>query len=383
MLKRTFSLSALAILVVLPVNLAIAGVTASFRYSLSNFSGPVRTNWTKLAVDPERNEIYALDQRTNDIRIFDENGMEIFVFGEGFSFAADIAIGNDGSIFLLSTGRNASHVDLLNYRGEHVAEIPLKDVPEKYANFAADRLIYRQGLLYLVDSNGLLVLIVDEAGHFAKAYELGRSLRSFMPRKVREGKSLKNYDWAQKKVEAISINGFSVDSDGNMLFTVPSIFGAFRMSRDGELVKFGRAGSGRGKFGVTAGITTDDLGYVYVSDRLRSVVLIFDHDLRFQHEFGYRGIQPSNLIVPDDLAIDRSGNLYVGQSANRGVSVFRVVHENISPSQGSTGSEKSDQVIEEDESDHTEFIVDHGGDATAADDSEVPGWAIEDNESNE
>jgi hypothetical protein len=93
------------------------------------------------------------------------------------------------------------------------------------------------------------------------------------------------------------------------------------------------------------------------------------------------------LIVPDDLAVDRSGNVYVGQSANRGVSVFSVVHENVNPSEGSnstsTGSEKSDQVIEEDESDHTEFIVDDGGDAAAADDSEVAGWTIEDNESNE
>ena len=69
------------------------------------------------------------------------------------------------------------------------------------------------------------------------------------------------------------------------------------------------------------------MGYIYVADRLRSVVLVFDPSFRFQTEFGYRGDRPSSLIVPDDLAIDGKGNVYVGQAANRGVSVFRVVHE--------------------------------------------------------
>jgi len=68
-------------------------------------------------------------------------------------------------------------------------------------------------------------------------------------------------------------------------------------------------------------------GDVYVTDRLRSVALVFDPKLNFQTEFGYRGSQPSSLIVPDDVATDRRGNVYVAQVANRGVSVFSVVHE--------------------------------------------------------
>ena len=88
---------------VLPVNLALAEVTASFRYPLSNFEGPVLSQWAKLAIDSERNEIYALHQRANDIRIFDEHGMEIFVFAEGLGSAYDIAIGDDGDIFLLTS----------------------------------------------------------------------------------------------------------------------------------------------------------------------------------------------------------------------------------------------------------------------------------------
>ena len=126
-----------------------------------------------------------------------------------------------------------------------------------------------------------------------------------MAREDREPKQLEDYDWKQKQLEDIDLNGFTVDSQGNMFFTVPVLFTAFRLSADGELTGFGRAGSGRGKFGVVAGIATDEMGYIYVSDRLRCVVLVFDPNLQFQTEFGYRGDQPSNLIVPDDLAIDR------------------------------------------------------------------------------
>jgi DNA-binding beta-propeller fold protein YncE len=327
MTGRFFSISLFALLALGLWNPAFAGVTASFRYPLSNFSGPVPSQWAKLAVDQERGEVYALNQRANDIRIFDEHGMEIFVFGDGYSTAADIAIGEDGDIFILSTGYQTSTVHLLNYRGEHVSEIPLQNIPDSLSEFVADRLIYRQQSLYLVDSGSLLVIVVDEEGLFKEAHDLKSALKPALDREKRKQKAIEDSDWKQKALEYVEVNGFTVDSQGNMFFTVPVLFLAFRLSPGGELVEFGRAGSGPGKFGVVAGIAVDEMGYIYVADRLRSVVLVFDPSFQFQTEFGYRGDRPSSLMVPDDLAIDREGNVYVGQAANRGVSVFRVVRE--------------------------------------------------------
>jgi sugar lactone lactonase YvrE len=429
-----------ALPLLVPVNLALAGVTASFRYPLSNFSGPVRSQWARLAVDRERNEVYSLRERKNDIRVFDEHGMEIFVFGDGFASAADITIGDDGDIFILSRGNRTATVHLLDYRGEHVSEIPLQNVPAAFSKFVADRLVHSQRSLYLVDSDALIVVVTDEAGRFKEGHDLNEHLKPFVPRLDREQKQLANYDWKKRKLEDIDLNGFTVDGQGNIFFTVPVLFSAYKLSVDGELTEFGRSGSGRGKFGVAAGIATDEMGYVYVADRLRCVVMVFDRDLQFQTEFGYRGNQPSNLVVPDDLAIDSSGNIYVGQAANRGVSVFRIAYEkaspspkasptrkyeeegrspvrkkasrskrskagenasrsqdgkeaspsrageDASPSKGSdttsTGSEKYGRAIEEDASKRLEFIVDHGEDAPSAD-SEKDGWTVEGNESNQ
>jgi len=365
MARRTLKISLLALLMALPVNLAFAGVTASFRYPLSNFSGPVLSQWAKLAIDSERNEVYTLRQRKNDIRVFDEHGMEIFVFAEGFGSAADIAIGNDGDIFVLSRGYQTATVHLLNFRGEEVAEIPLQGVPAIFSKFVADRLVHRNNSLYLVDSRAMKVVVVDEAGRFWKGYDLKREIKPFVPRED-VARELTINDWRKKKLEDIELNGFTVDDQGNIFFTVPVLFSAFKRPLRGELMRFGKSGSAKGKFGVVSGITTDDMGYIYVSDRLRSVVLIFDRNMVFQTEFGYRGDQPSNLFVPDDLAVDSSGNLYVGQAANRGVSVFKVVHQEASSLQASeTASinhEQSGQSIEEVEVDRLEFVVDQASD---------------------
>ena len=330
----------LTLLVLAPSNAAFAGVRASFRFPLSNFSGPVLSQWARLAVDREHNEVYALNRRGNDIRVFNEQGMETFVFADGYASAADIAIGRDGDIWLLSTGYQTATVHLLDYRGEHPSEIVLKNVPAEFSKFIADRLVYENRSLYLVDSDALLVIVVDERGYFKAGHDLNTPLKPALTRENRR-RQLENTDWKKKQLEHIELNGFSVDEDGNMFFTVPVLFSAYKLSPRGEVIRFGKAGSAPGKFGIVAGIATDAEGYVYVSDRLRSVVLIFDPNLVFQTEFGYRGNRPSNLIVPDDLAIDSSGNVYVGQAANRGVSVFRVVHEAASPSKGSNDATPS------------------------------------------
>jgi hypothetical protein len=213
---------------------------------------------------------------------------------------------------------------------------------------------------------------LDTDGYFKAGYDLNTILRRFLGDDERLKKnSAENTDWAEKRLENIAINGFHVDKRGNMLFTVPVLFSAYRFSADGGLAEFGRPGSAPGKFGVTAGIVTDELGYIYVADRLRSVVLVFDHNFVFQTEFGYRGGRPSNLIVPDDVAIDSGGNVYVAQAANRGVSVFGMAYDKVGPPQGgdtpSTDSETYGRTIEEKASpDRLESVVDQGGDKLSA-----------------
>jgi hypothetical protein len=237
-------------ILLVPLHAASGGMKVSFRHRLSDFSGPVLSQWARLAVDQEHTEVYSLNRRENSIRVFDEHGMEIYEFGERFPSAADLAIGDDGDIFVLTARYQTSTIHLCNYRGERTSEITLKNVPGEFSDFRADRLRYRQGILYLTDSSRLIVILADADGSFREGYDF----RAILKQRA-AGDEL-----AEKEFDDIEINGFDVDREGNILFTVASLFSAFRMSTDGELEQFGRPGSARGKFGVTGGIATDDAG---------------------------------------------------------------------------------------------------------------------------
>ena len=95
------------------------------------------------------------------------------------------------------------------------------------------------------------------------------------------------------------------------------------MTVGGDFSFIGRRGSGPGKFGVPSAIAADRMGNIYVCDKLRCVVLVFDKSLKFVTEFGFRGLAPGNLIVPVSIAIG-DDKAFVGQLLNRGVNVYKL-----------------------------------------------------------
>ena len=291
---------------------AMAEVNATFLYTLSDFNGPLPYNWVSISVDRERNEIYVVDPKERDVTVFNEAGMEIYRFGDDGSLGSvmDAVVEKDGRILVLSRRVSGNTITLCNFRGEPLAELELKKFPPDFSGFSPNRLVCRQGLLYLLDADTMKIAVTDVNGVFQRGYSVSPLI-----------------DVPQDKLEQTDMEGFSVDPRGNMLFTIPVMFSAFRLSPDGELARFGRAGGGPGRFNVVGGIVADARGYYYVADRLKSAVLIFDKDFLFQGEFGYRGSRPDNLIGPRNLALDEEGRLYVSQLRSRGVSVFKITYK--------------------------------------------------------
>ncbi len=291
---------------------ALAEVETTFLYNLSNFSGPIPFNWSSFHVDNERNEIYVLDTREKDIRIFNDQGMEVYHFGDDGSLGSvvDLAVDTDGNILVLSKGRAKSSIIVCNFRGEPVSELALKNLPPDYSGFSPDRMVYRKERLYLVNTFSLKIVVTDTNGFFRNVYDLGALI-----------------EIEEKKRADTEIGGFSVDRQGNMLFTVPVLFSAYKLTPDGKITGFGRPGGAPGKFNIVGGIVADDRGFYYVADRLKSVVIIFDKHFKFQTQFGYRGFRPHNLIGPRNLVLDTKGRLYVSQLGNRGISVFKITYD--------------------------------------------------------
>jgi len=169
--------------------------------------------------------------------------------------------------------------------------------------------IYQDGHFYLENHGDLRIIVIDHEGNFKRGYDL-------IPLLELEEKDRGNMD----------IAGFGVDKEGNILFTVPVLFKACILSPDGKLTWFGRPGSISGKFNVIAGIVKDSKGNYLVVDKLKCAVMVFDRNFKFITQFGYRGLKPDNLIVPDDIVIDNNDRIYVTQSRRRGVSVFKLTY---------------------------------------------------------
>jgi len=287
-----------------------AAVESIYQYHLSNFNGPVSVNRARIHVDEYRKEVYLLDPGENDIRVFNERGMEVFQFGgdNRLGSIVDVAVDKDGNILVLSRKGIDSLIILCDFRGTPMSELALKGLPPEFSGFAPDSMLWHEGRLYLLDSSALRIAVTEPNGFFLKGYDLV---------------TLLGID--EKKRNQTDIGGFSLDRKGNILFTVPVLFTAYTLSPEGAVKGFGEPGSAPGKFGIVGGIVADDRGNYYVADQLKCVVSIFDKDFNFQKQFGYRGGGPQNLIAPKYLELDDHNMLYVSQLGNRGVSVFRII----------------------------------------------------------
>jgi DNA-binding beta-propeller fold protein YncE len=299
---------------------AAAVVKVQFQYKLSNFSGPLPYHWAELAVDRRNNEVYALDNHENEVRIFDAHGMEIYSFGEHKKLIGlrGLAVHEEGDIFVLARKGIETVVRRCNYRGEPGGDIEIRGLPAEHAAFQPDRLHYQDGRLYLANTGTMVTIVADPDGLFREAIDLKGLLLEQLA---------KGHRFDAGKMKDIEMVGFGIDRRGNILFTVPTLFTAFRVTPDRTLTGFGTSGSAPGRFGVVAGIAADDQGRIYVADRLRCVVLVFDPAFNFLTEFGYRGGGEANLTVPNDVAIGADGRIYVAQAAYQGVSVFKVFPE--------------------------------------------------------
>jgi hypothetical protein len=304
----------LAILIIIVSSFsAQAAVKGAFAYNLSNFTGTIPYSWSRVVTDRGRNEIYVLFQNT--IRVFNEFGMEIYRFGDDLDLGhiVDVAVDKNGDILLLTYARSeggvVAEIIHCNYRGEPKSKIELKNLPSQFLNYSPNRMVYQNGDLYLASLMGLNIVVTDDQGNFKKGYDLFSLL-----------------ELEEKDRGNVEIWGFSIDREGNILFTVPTLFKAYILSPDGKLNWFGKPGSAVGRFNIVAGIARDSKGNYLVVDKLKCAVMVFDQKFKFITQFSERGYKPGDLIAPDDIAIDNGDRIYVTQAARRGVSVFRLVY---------------------------------------------------------
>jgi hypothetical protein len=292
-----------------------ATVNAFFLYKLSDFTGVTPYMGGKVRVDSDRNEIYVL--HGNAVKVYNDKGMEIYRFGdsENLGRIQDLAVDREGNILIFSYIEKGHDLEMVvircNYRGDPQERTAIKGIPPDFMEFRPGTMVYRDGRIYLADIANLRIVVIDANGQVQKSIDL-----------------LPIMELKEKDRGSVQMGGFNVDTAGNILFTLPVLFSATVLSPDGQVSSFGESGSLPGKFAVVSDITRDNRGNIFVADRGKSVVNIFNSSFQFLREIGGRGKAPGSLVIPQEIAIDADDRMYVTQLGNRGVSVFRMMYYN-------------------------------------------------------
>jgi hypothetical protein len=304
-------LFALSLLATVPAPAGADPISAEYLYNLSDFNGAVPYNYARLYVDNLYTEVYVINGTRLDV--FNRTGMEIYDFFLDYGAVYGMAVEPGGDIVALVHIGGENALVHCNYRGEPLSDSRLTSLPPELASAGFTAMKVRNGLFYFADLQGLKVVVTDSAGVFVRGYDFGVLLASGM---------------SAKEFKDLSFGGFDVDDAGEMFFTLPITGEALKVAVDGTLTGIGRRGSGPGKFGVPSAIALDRRGNVFVCDKLKSTVLVFDKTTyAFVTEFGYRGLFPGNLVVPISIAVGDDGRVYVSQLMKRGVNVYKLTYQ--------------------------------------------------------
>jgi DNA-binding beta-propeller fold protein YncE len=327
-------LFSLAILACASVCLAGENLQVSYLYKLSTFTGTAEVgSWPTIRVDDMNNEVYVVSPE--EISVY-QNGMQIYnITGESSDQAGsqqifDTVVKKDGSIIFLTkpfrNGKSTFELINANFRGEPRSVLELKNLPSELADFQADRMLYRDGLLYLASMAKPRIVVVDEEGSYQRSYDVVAVLRADADLEAKKSrKARKDARMADMEVEW-ELGDVSLDQTGNILFTVPVLGSAYILTPELQLQRISKRGSGPGKFGIPSGIAADGKGNYFVSDLLKCVVMVFDRDLAFIDEFGGRNFGQASLIAPRSIVMDSKNRLYISQAEVMGVSVFQLTY---------------------------------------------------------
>jgi hypothetical protein len=305
-LNRLAAILAAVTVLGLPSEGRAQAVSATFLYKLSSTTGVIPFHGLAVHHDPYHNETLVVGG--GRVRLFNSTGMEVFSFGDDPESGSIVnaAPMEDGDFVLLSYFPDGFFLVRVNFRGEARTRIEITGLPDEVPRpFSPNGLGYAQGRVYLADLGAMRVVVVGMDGRFEKYWDLAKLC-----------------EVADKRADN-SLKGFRVAPNGDVLFTVPSLFRAFVLRPDGTFQSFGVKGSAPGKFNIVSGIAVDERGYYYVADILKSAVLVFDKDFRWLKEFGYRGVRPGSIVAPVDVAAG-DGKVFVSQFARKGVSVFEI-----------------------------------------------------------
>jgi sugar lactone lactonase YvrE len=284
-----------------------------------------------LAVDASRN-VYIVDQGNLRIQVFDSNGNFVRKWGIGGYQSFHVAVHSSGSVIVADSGR----IQVFDSSGTFLrtwGAFGTKDGEFRYPRGLA---LDASGNVLVADTNNGRIQVFDFSGNFLRKWGTSGS---------GDGQFLAPYDVAvdgsgnvivadynNERIQVFDSNGnflrkwttslsgdiqkrhpdsVAVDPTGNIVVLASNLIQVF--SPDGTLIR---------KWGALLlgfemhGMAVDAVGNVIVADTTNNGIRVFGPDGKWMQSWystgGSNGVQ---FRQPSDVAVDRTGNIYVFDSS--------------------------------------------------------------------
>ena len=269
-----------------------------------------------VTADLHTGEVFVCDARLNRVLVFDSEGLFLYEMrgGDVFTGPQDVAIDPDGRLVVAASYQLHPAVIELDFDGLFLREIRLSGLPDGLASPLVGSLAIspRGDRLYLLDAANLRVWITDRDGAVRGSIDAGEGLSERQARDIILGH--------------VDVYGETV------LLPVPSSSQVRLFDLDGKPVKtLGMRGTAPCTlaFPTAAALAGDD--EVVIIDQQRMVLLRWSvSSNRCLGDYLGLGDAPGFVYFPMDIALDRSGQLFVAQGYEGRVQMY----EKMTPAPG-------------------------------------------------
>ena len=262
-----------------------------------------------VTADLHTGEVFVCDARMNRVLVFDSDGLFLHEMpgGDAFTGPQDVAVDPDGRLVVAASHERHPAVVELDFDGLFLREIRLSGLPDGAAEPHVGSLAVspRGDRLYLLDQTNLRVWISDRDGAVRASIDLAAGLSA------REARDL--------------ITGH-VDVYGETVLVALPLFSQVRLydldGNPGPVVGMRGTAACTLAFPTAAALAGDD--ELVIVDQQRMLVLRWSiSSNRCLGEYIGLGDAPGFLYFPMDIALDRSGQLFVSQGFEGRVQMYR------------------------------------------------------------
>jgi len=254
-------------------------------------------------------ETYIVGSGKNEVVIFTDDFYPIISVGHGRGLKGvrSGAAGKESIFFCLGAVVNEKSNFLVEYDRAllPVARIDLVGFVGEEA-FKPEQVVVRDGFFYVVGMGSPGLLKFDEEGSFVDM---------IVPHEEVLGVK-----------EEAPVKFFAIDKEGR-LFLLSEVMGrVYVYSSKGKfLFKFGTKGGSSGKLSRPRALALDEsMGLVFVVDYMRHTVNVYSIYGEYIFEFGGKGDGRGWFAFPSGISIDGEGRLWVADTFNSRVQVFKI-----------------------------------------------------------